>query len=113
MIAAFQYYDRDRDSKITARDLSAILDMDLHQFSISDIGKSYAEIIHKEAEEDRKLYLELKRVQDSKDAERKKRKTTIKEKRPSPDEVKEEFQDAENPLYENWFKTNQMDEEVK
>lgn len=50
LLAAFQYFDRDKDGKITARDLSALLDIDLAAVSTSKIGISYAEIIHKEAE---------------------------------------------------------------
>ncbi len=30
LIAAFQFFDRDKDGKITARDLSKVLDLDLH-----------------------------------------------------------------------------------
>lgn len=65
LTAAFLFFDRDKDGKITARDLSKFLGLDLNKVSTSDIGKSYAEIIHKEAEEERKLQLDLKKAEEA------------------------------------------------
>ena len=45
LLAAFQYFDADRDGRITTRDVAAIFYLDLKELPSTIIGKSYSEII--------------------------------------------------------------------
>lgn len=55
LVAAFHYFDTDRDGRITTKDLANILNVEHSQVHITDIGKSYVEMIHREVDEEQKI----------------------------------------------------------
>jgi hypothetical protein len=81
--------------------------------SISLIGKSYAEIIHKEVEEERKLKMDQKKAQEANlKAEKKLQAAKDHEKKLTAEYI-DGIHDVDHPGYENWFMSKEVEESNK
>lgn len=63
LLAAFQYFDVDRDGRITSRDISNLFEIPLKDLPFSVLGKSYQELLQSEAADQRKFEQEKQQKQ--------------------------------------------------